>query len=359
MGSAYYSKSKVRAAEKEVANNPLYSTTKLVTNAGVVQEAYFRSYGSKGTVSGKGLWDLLRTDASSNTPTAVDKATDLWSGANAYKGMISSYTSAAQQSEDDKVVKVKNIAAYLEGKRKYAFSFCYNPTSVDMTYAGIPEVDWTMYTSGLEKFNDLGANVSQSTISFNLLINRVHDMKYFDPSTGKLDGKFTTAGFAGRKPTEGELEDIYNKGTMYDIEFLLRTIVGIQINAQFSNRNATWDGKTADLGFLSGKPVELHLGRSLRYLGRVESVSIRHVLFTERMVPTFTEVGIVFTRIPDYAGNAIANPTTTAEPEKKTNISTLFGAPSNPNGYSYIDYSQGKNGGVDPGGSDGNPMTPY
>lgn len=314
MPSPYYAQGKAKIREKELANNPLLTTKKLITNAGVAQEAYFRSYNAKGTPGGKGLWDLLRTEASSNGPKAVDQAAQLWTGAYAYKGMITTYASAGQQNADDKSLSIKNIDAYLEGKRKYAFSFCYNPTSVDMTYAGIPDVDWTMYTSGLEKFNDLGANVSQSTINFSLLINRVHDMKYFT-STGKLDTGVTPEGFSGRKPSLLEMSDIYNKGTMYDIEFLLRAVVGVSIESQFPSRNSSWDGRTADLGFMSGKPVELHLGNSLRYLGRVESVSLRHVLFTERMVPTFTEVGITFTRIPDYAGNKIANPTVTTPPK--------------------------------------------
>jgi hypothetical protein len=87
------------------------------------------------------------------------------------------------------------------------------------------------------------------------------------------------------------------------MEFLFRTLLGYEYNS-FLGRGMSWDKKTADLGWLGGKPVEIHLGKSLRYLGRVVSVSISHVLFTERMVPTFSEVGIVIQRLPDVTGDS-------------------------------------------------------
>jgi hypothetical protein len=93
-----------------------------------------------------------------------------------------------------------------------------------------------------------------------------------------------------------EEQDIYNKGTMYDLEFLLRVLMGTTMDSYLRGEN------TADMGWLPAIPVELHLGKSLRYLGVVNSLNINHMIFNERMVPLFSTVDIAFARLPDYPG---------------------------------------------------------
>jgi hypothetical protein len=283
------------------SRDPLKTTNKLVTNAGIAREAYFQSFGG-GSVAKKNFWTAIQAKYSSNAPFAVDEASQLWSGSLANKGVISTWSRTKQISTDDYVAKKTTPGTYLNNKIRYGFAFHYNPTTVNMQYGMMPDIDPTMYTSGLESFNDLSGGLGYSTVTFNLVINRLHDMQYFNPTTGLIDPKFGSGSFAGRKPDTREQKDIWNKGTMYDIEFLLRTIVGFGINSTLG-RNASWDNITSDIGYLSGIPVELHLGKGLRYTGRIENLSINHVLFTERMIPTFSEVSITFTRIPDFTGN--------------------------------------------------------
>ena len=296
----------LRRAVDSRSRDPLKTVSKLVTNAGIAREAYFQSFGG-GSVAKKNFWTAMQTEYSSNAPFAVDEASQLWSSSLASKGMISTWSRTKQISTDDFVAKKTTAGVYLDEKVKYGFAFHYNPTTVSMQYGMMPDVDPTMYTSGLEAFNDLSAGLGYSTVTFNLVVNRLHDMQYFDSTTGRINPKFGSGSFAGRRPDSREQKDIWNKGTMYDIEFLLRTIVGFQFDSLLG-RNSSWDNKTSDIGFLSGIPVELHLGKSLRYTGRIESLSINHVLFTERMVPTFSEVAITFTRIPDFAGNELLSP---------------------------------------------------
>jgi hypothetical protein len=295
-----------RALKKAVTarnSDPLKTTNKLVTNAGIAREAYFQSFGG-GSVAKKNFWTAMQTKYSSNAPFAVDEASQLWSGSLANKGVISTWSRNKQISTDDYVAKKTTTGTYLNDKIRYGFAFHYNPTTVNMQYGMMPDIDPTMYTSGLEGFNDLSGGLGYSTVTFNLVINRLHDMQYFNPTTGLIDPKFGSGSFAGRKPDTREQKDIWNKGTMYDIEFLLRTIVGFGINSTLG-RNASWDNITSDIGYLSGIPVEMHLGKSLRYTGRIENLSINHVLFNEKMIPTFSEVAITFTRIPDFTGNDI------------------------------------------------------
>jgi hypothetical protein len=182
-------------------------------------------------------------------------------------------------------------ASYFD-KNNYGFQFQYNPGTVSMTYQTSPNVDVTMMTSGQEMFNLAGTSSSQGSVNFQIVINRIFDMQYYTPL------KQLEAGRQDRysKPPANlqEENDIYDKGTMYDIEFLLRTLMG---TSMLSYLRA---GRTADMGWLPAIPVELHLGKSMRYLGTVNSLSLNHMIFNERMVPTLTTVDINFSRLPDY-----------------------------------------------------------
>jgi hypothetical protein len=88
---------------------------------------------------------------------------------------------------------------------------------------------------------------------------------------------------------------IYDRGTMYDLEYLFRATGGY--NSQYIS--SVGGLTTADKGWLMPMPVELHLGANLRYLVRVSSLDINHAIFNERMVPVFTTVNMTCTRYYD------------------------------------------------------------
>jgi hypothetical protein len=165
-----------------------------------------------------------------------------------------------------------------------------------MSYFTSPNVDVTMMTSGTEMFNLAGVSGSQGSIGFQVIINRVFDMQYIT-SAGTLKSGYSLGNLYPKQPSTAELRDIYEKGTMYDIEYLLRVLMGTTMNSYLRGDN------TADMGWLPAIPVELHLGKSLRYLGTVNSVNLSHMIFDERMVPMFTTVDIAFARLPDYPAN--------------------------------------------------------
>jgi hypothetical protein len=183
------------------------------------------------------------------------------------------------------------------------FQFHYNPASVDMEYSGMAGVDANFEASGLDKFNMLGVPAgTTSTISFSILINRVFDLQHYNHETGLLKSQEPEkTPYSPRHPEEWEQKDIYHKGTMYDVEALLRVLVGWTIKPYMGARASFDDGETADMGFLIGRPIELHLGKSLRYVGYIGNISVKHNIFDERMVPVFSTIGFAFNRIPDYA----------------------------------------------------------
>ena len=261
----------------------------LYYNASAVREAYFSSRSSFQAVTRKNnqITGLMQ---SANQPSVVAAATDLWTSSQGSKGMIVT---------SEQVLKAWNSGsnnpntADAGDNHNYGFQFQYNPGTVAMTYFTSPNVDVTMMTSGQEMFNLAGVSGSQGSVSFQVIINRIFDMSYYTPD-GVLKPGVEASAIYSKPPAAGEFKDIYNKGTMYDVEFLLRVLMGTTMSSYLRGE------RTADMGWLPAMPVELHLGKSLRYLGTVNSLSLNHMIFNERMVPMLTTLDIAFARLPDY-----------------------------------------------------------
>ena len=258
-----------------VASNQ--KTTKLEYNASGVKELHF----SERTDFSKRLM------SSPNEPRKIRAANDLWTTAQASKGMIVT---------SEQVLKSWNTGSTKipGGVKNYGFQFQYNPGTVGMSYFTSPNVDVTLMTSGQEMFNLAGTSGSQGAVSFQIIINRIFDMQYYTRK-GFIDKQYNPRKIYS-KPPSGPAEEqlIYNKGTMYDVEYLLRTLMGTTMKSYLRGED------TADMGWLPAIPVELHLGNKLRYLGTINTIQLNHIIFNERMVPLFTTVDVQFTRLPDY-----------------------------------------------------------
>jgi hypothetical protein len=253
-------------------------------NVGSVREAYF---------SGKEEFMDELSPQPGNTPVQVRNAVNLWAGGKANKGMIQTWTPPSTNIGMNGSETPDMIGKQTALREPHGFQFQYNPTNISMSYLGSPSVDITYLASGKDKFNFMGTGATQSTIGFQILLNRVYDMKYYTPG-GKLLPSAKNI-YSPRQPDEAEQKEIYNKGTMYDLEFLLRTLLGITMPSYMRG------GETADMGFVAAVPVELHLGQSLRYLVWIGGLTVNHVLFNERMVPLFSTVDISCNRMPDFA----------------------------------------------------------
>jgi hypothetical protein len=249
-------------------------------NASTVRESYLSSspaFTSRFRIAG-------------NSPRAVKEATDLWQAqTGAHKGMIVTSAATVQAWNSG---SQKPTSANQGDNHNYGFQFMYNPGSVSMSYYTSPNIDVTLMTSGQDLFNLSGVSNSQGSVTFQVIINRIFDMQYFNRFGIPRDN----AALAYSKPpqTSQEWRELYEKGTMYDVEFLLRTLMGTTMSSYLRGIN------TADMGWLPAIPVELHLGKSLRYLGTVNDIQLNHTIFDERMVPLFTTCQISFARLPDY-----------------------------------------------------------
>lgn len=258
----------------------------LVTNVGMVTEAYLSPLRSFRQAFNLG---------SNNRPAKITSADELWKTSVGHKGLIQTFV-PRDGLRDVSFDAFLPADVKANTQKRWGFQFHYNPGSVDMTYAGIPDIDVGFVASGQDPFNLVGTQVSQSSISFQLILNRVFDMQYYTKA-GRLRADAPPSVYSPSRPSETDQLAIYNRGTMYDVEFFLSTILGFRAATQFR-------GNTADLGWIGGHPVELHLGNSLRYLAMTQGAALRHIIFNERMVPTFSTLSLTFNRIPDYSAGA-------------------------------------------------------
>lgn len=279
-GSVPYKPVKVPPAPKQ--KSITLDPKQLIYNVPPVTQVYFNQ-----SASFKEEMQLT----SNNRPEIVTSALNLWKDSGGHKGMIVIWVPPKTSSINNDILSV----AFSDKPQRYGFQFHYNPGSLQMSYSGSNPVDPNLQATGQEQFNVVGAAVTQSTIQFQLPLNRMFDSHYYDPKTHHLKAGVPSNLYGGRTPSLTDQEAIFSKGTMYDVEFLLNTLVGYRGTTSLR-------GLTSDLGWVTGRSVELHLGNSLRYLGYINSFNLNHTFFNERMVPIFSTIDISFNRIPDYAG---------------------------------------------------------
>lgn len=301
-------------------------------NAKAVSEAYFRPnqsfFHSGGT--NPGGWDTSKTPASpvapatgdwndnpaefdkylyaNNNPAAITEAKALWSSVTTAgsKGVIQSWKPPTNEGTFLNTDGGWSDFSSKKAIQRYGMQFLYNPDVVTMHFGGVADIDPLYAASGQDPFVLTNTSVYQSSITFNLVLNRMYDLKYIGKN-GELIGKTTDAElWPAGAPSLAERKEIYELGTMYDIGYLLKALSRYEINSQFR-------GKTADMGYLGGQPVELHLGNKLRYVVQLESFDVVHKIFDNRMVPLLSSVSITAKRIPDYnVGTTNANSSSSA-----------------------------------------------
>jgi hypothetical protein len=306
-----------------------YSKTVLY-NASAVKEAYFytgMSFVNKADPDWQGNGATDKFDSSiwsGNTPGKVNDARDLWQNTvtTNSKGMIQTWLPPGNRASY--VTGTDGNFATLSSRQsiqRYGFQFLYNPTTIEMSYGGVADVDPGMQSSGTEEFLLTNSSVFQSTIGIQVIINRMFDFQYIN-KTGVKSGQISDF-YAGNVPNNAEIKKIYNKGTMYDVEYLLQTMF------PFEPYESQLRDKTSDIGFLGASPVELHLGNKLRYVAQINNISVNHVIFDNRMVPLFTTISISTNRIPDYKAAGTSAGITSSSSSAGSSNTTVGGSAVN------------------------------
>ena len=286
-------------------------------NVSGVKSIYLRS----GQGYDKGHW-LIKN----NSPSVVKDAMDLWTTSQGHKGMFQTFFGEGTYNSYQNVGgEVKKTVL----PQRYGFQFHYNPTTVSMAYSSVLVADPNFAVASKNATNYVPAEGGGGTISFQIVINRIEDMSHYynytdyftdlaihsgNPSDYNLYkvNKLKDIGtlkhghdevYANRKPNRAEQKAIYNKGTMYDVEYLLRTVSGVTMHSVLR------DEETADMGWYIKRMVDLHLGPKMRYRGFLVGLTVTHVLFDERMVPVLSYIDLGFDRRPDITNsvNSLTN----------------------------------------------------
>jgi len=277
-------------------------------NAPMVKEAYF-SY--------SGIQDKLQYGTTMDRFKFED-AKNAWKGVIGGVGTIQMNKEFAQMMAPTKIAESDRAKAAAKAKDKtyrkfdnqlYGFRFLYNPTSVGLAWGQQSQTVPSFEASGADKSFPISVGLIASTISFSLMLNRIEDFNQIDEN-----GKYTSPGdkkitdtlnnpnpmnkVLGAYPTpvsEAERKIIYERGTMYDLEYLFRTIMGPNGNFQ-----SGMNGFTADRGWIRPTVVELHLGAGMRYRVQIQELSVNHAVFNSRMVPILSTVNITARRFNDF-----------------------------------------------------------
>jgi len=208
------------------------------------------------------------------------------------KGILNS--SEYKQGNLDTAEKLagRSIGSRKKDRSLYGFRFLYNPEKIQMAYDINADLHPGIIQTGEDKF--LPLTKSSSSVSVNIILNRMEDMKYRkDPRLAIQNQVYFTKGET--TSLEDEIKELHEKGTMYDLEYLFKVL-----NSPHATFNSQLNGETADMGFIRPSILELHLGHRLRYPVRVVNLVIEHKIFDPRMVPIFSVVSITFGRFIEF-----------------------------------------------------------
>jgi hypothetical protein len=164
--------------------------------------------------------------------------------------------------------------------KKWGFRFQYNPTSVIYSQDQNASIDPKQIAASNTRLLIPGT----TSYAIELYLNRIADMK----KSLQQDKYYTP------RPLHTDLQQIWLRGTEYDLDFLYRVINGDPVNVK------GWR-KTANTGLLFKQRVDMRIGDGLFISGTIDHIDVTHVMFTEMMVPTLTKVSLQVTQmIPDY-----------------------------------------------------------
>jgi len=209
--------------------------------------------------------------------------------------------------------------------RKYGFQFLWNPTSFGTSVS--VQMDATPNVN--DRFlGQVGAFPATESISFTIEVNRINDFACANaifkrpdnigsalgnPGTNNFiteadvakfvpyysnNGSFTASLLKnGRlKTVEKKLVDLFQRGTLADIEYLYTAINGPGPGSTAAGGDYWKNGRgiiTADIGFLMPTLLNIDIG-PLSYLGYVTNMAVTHTMFTQDMIPIQSTVQVAF-----------------------------------------------------------------
>jgi len=197
------------------------------------------------------------------------------------------------------------------------FQFLWNPEAITVEVQSSMEI---VPDAGDRFRSVVGIYPSQEHVTFSLVLDRTNDFacgynqftgNVYNPNEKKnvpidiksLAASFTQKGYytggfnqgADTQLFETKLKNLFEYGTMHDIEYIFRMINAGTLVESGSPANPL-GRKTYDVGYLYPAMVAVEFGpvttelRPLSYVGWLQSISVRHIAFNTNMVPLRSEV---------------------------------------------------------------------
>lgn len=198
-------------------------------------------------------------------------------------GRSSSYnTASASNNRRLGIIYVPDQQMNVPGAKfshKWGFRFQWNPTAWSYSQSQSTQ-DPKQIAASATRLIIPGT----TTYNVEVYLNRIADMKkalqqpsYYNPV-----------------PSSYELKQLWARGTEYDLDYLYRVINGDPVNIK------GWK-PSANTGLLFKQRVDMKIGDGLYISGTIDQIDVRHVMFTDLMVPTLTVVTLQFSQmIPEY-----------------------------------------------------------
>lgn len=217
---------------------------------------------------------------------------DTFKANNVFNQFVESRNNLGRIFQSQGAADAMNVATQTKGKKPtWGFKFMYNPTSVSYSIPMNTSIDWTLSTQ--DPANLIAGNIA---VNFTLYINRIADMTELMPLK---NGPQMYSKNYPRMLSKEEVEGILLRGTEYDLEFLYRATNGNR--DMKGNSLLSYNGESADKGYITGVPLWFVLHDNMRYYGSLQNISVDHVVFTDKMVPMLSVVNISFLRYPSGA----------------------------------------------------------
>lgn len=213
----------------------------------------------------------------------------------------------------DKNKKATKISAGSDN-RKFGFQFLWNPETFGTQVA----VQMEATPNPQDRFLGVaGAFPATETISFTIRLDRTNDFACAAANlkrptsvdrTNEIAANYVTtdavsdyvkyyinngsfnAGIGDTDTVKTKLVDLFQRGTIADIEYLYKAINGPGPSSKVFWTNGRGI-KTADIGFLMPTLLHIDIG-PLSYEGYVTNLSVTHLMFTPDMVPIRSDLTI-------------------------------------------------------------------
>jgi hypothetical protein len=168
----------------------------------------------------------------------------------------------------------------LKFSEPWGFRFMYNPTTVGYSSTTDPSANAPSYEAMAASGTSLLIPAT-STYQLELWLNRIPDMK-----KGNQNAKYY-----GARADLTELQQLWKRGTEYDLDYLYRVLNGDPRTV------LGWGAhQSSNLGALFQRRVRLRIGEGFFVEGMINNITVNHLMLTDMMIPTLSQVTINFTQ---------------------------------------------------------------